>query len=496
MILCDDLPADLIIVPSYIFLPHNRSPKKQDSNSTRNYHILPIIHIITFSYSSPSMQDASLSLATPTPVLTTAKQKLALLLVGIGALLFLVTWATGRANTPLFTLCVGILLLTLGTALFIREEYLMRPEGIHNNGVWFRSLSARGVWGWLLGVLITGFYICLYWFPQHLTGLIQLFDPLSQALRSRPADQWFVYGTFYTAAVLLMGAKYLYKYRHNPYQRWRTLSVMFFQLAFSYIIPAILLRLQQPEVYFTYFWPLAYYQGTPMAYDWAQTTGSGLLQWFFWFSLGMFFIGTPLLTYFFGKRWYCSWVCGCGGLAETAGDPFRHLSDKSLRAWRIERWLIHSVLAFVVLTTILLWLNVYTGRGLLAQYSEGFYKVYSFLIGAAFSGVIGVGFYPLMGSRVWCRFGCPMAAWLGIWQKKASRFRITVNGGQCISCGNCSTYCEMGIDVRAYAQKGQDVVRASCVGCGVCAAVCPRGVLRLENVTEDVATRAQTRRIE
>jgi Pyruvate/2-oxoacid:ferredoxin oxidoreductase delta subunit len=95
--------------------------------------------------------------------------------------------------------------------------------------------------------------------------------------------------------------------------------------------------------------------------------------------------------------------------------------------------------------------------------------------------VVGVGFYPLMGSRVWCRFGCPQAAILGILQRCFSRFRITTNGGQCMSCGNCSTYCEMGIDVRAYAQQGKNVVRASCVGCGVCAAVCPRGVLRLEN---------------
>lgn len=82
---------------------------------------------------------------------------------------------------------------------------------------------------------------------------------------------------------------------------------------------------------------------------------------------------------------------------------------------------------------------------------------------------------------MWCRFGCPMAAVLGILQKYVSRFRITTNGGQCISCGNCSAYCEMGIDVRWYAQRGQNVIRASCVGCGVCASVCPRGVLRLEN---------------
>ena len=106
---------------------------------------------------------------------------------------------------------------------------------------------------------------------------------------------------------------------------------------------------------------------------------------------------------------------------------------------------------------------------------------FSLIAWRIFSGVIGVGFYPILGNRVWCRFGCPMAAVLGIWQKFFSRFRITTNGGQCMSCGNCSTYCEMGIDVRAYAQRGENIVRASCVGCGICAAVCPRGVLKLEN---------------
>jgi polyferredoxin len=108
-------------------------------------------------------------------------------------------------------------------------------------------------------------------------------------------------------------------------------------------------------------------------------------------------------------------------------------------------------------------------------------SAYGFLIGALFSGVVGTGFYPKMGNRVWCRFGCPLAAYIGMIQRFKSRFRITTNGGQCISCGNCSTYCEMGIDVRAYAQRGEDIVRSSCVGCGVCSSVCPRGVLKLEN---------------
>ena len=42
----------------------------------------------------------------------------------------------------------------------------------------------------------------------------------------------------------------------------------------------------------------------------------------------------------------------------------------------------------------------------------------------------------------------------------------------------------MGIDVRWYAQRGQNIVRSSCVGCGICSEVCPRGVLKLENTDE------------
>jgi Pyruvate/2-oxoacid:ferredoxin oxidoreductase delta subunit len=89
-------------------------------------------------------------------------------------------------------------------------------------------------------------------------------------------------------------------------------------------------------------------------------------------------------------------------------------------------------------------------------------------IGAAFSGVVvGVGFYPYGKS---CLVSFCAGRHIGIQQRLLSKFRITTNGGQCISCGNCSTYCEMGIDVRSYAEK-ENIVRSSCVGCGICAAV-------------------------
>ncbi|MBW2551490.1 MAG: 4Fe-4S binding protein [Deltaproteobacteria bacterium] len=96
--------------------------------------------------------------------------------------------------------------------------------------------------------------------------------------------------------------------------------------------------------------------------------------------------------------------------------------------------------------------------------------------------MIGTGLYPVFGPRVWCRNFCPMAAVLGLVQKLGG-YRIKVKPGMCISCGNCSTYCEMGIDVRSYAQTDESFTRASCVGCGMCAHMCPRGVLKLESLT-------------
>lgn len=440
--------------------------------------------------------DHSLSLANPHPAHTGPMQKTGLALVALGLLCLAIALAQGSKVTPsTWWLTLTLLLLGGGSVWYTWQTYARQPAGIKNNGVFKGSLTYRGWMGWTLGVFITGFYTCLYWFPSTLKGLILLFDPLSKALRHKPADQWFVYGAFYTFAVILLGIKFGYKYRHNRYQLIRTISVTFFQLIFAFVIPAILVRMNKPEFYFTYFWPLKKEYLFPNDLHRLMHNSGYLGMFMAYWAVIIALIGVPVLTYFFGKRWYCSWVCGCGGLAETAGDPFRHLSDKSLRAWRIERYLIHSVLLFIVITTALLWINSACKGAVLGDLSKGFSKTYGFIIGSVFSGVIGTGFYPIMGSRIWCRFGCPQAAILGILQKYFSRFRITTNGGQCISCGNCSTYCEMGIDVRAYAQRGQDIVRASCVGCGICAAVCPRGVLRLENSAVDLGSRAQATRV-
>lgn len=383
-----------------------------------------------------------------------------------------------RENTGLFLL-VTVVIGTIGALLFFMPGLRQLP-GIKNNHIFNSSTMNRGLIGIIIGFYLIGFYILLYWYPEYIVNMIILADPVSQLLRNQPADRWFLYGFLYTLVVIVMGIRMFIKYRHSRYHLVRTFSIIFFQFGFAFLIPTLLERLSQPSMDFKNAWPLNY----TFFMDWnlSNLINGGKLGMFmlFW-GIVLAVIVVPLMTYFFGKRWYCSWVCGCGGLAETLGDPFRQLSSKSLKSWRIERWMIHSVLVFAVVMTFMQIVNYVSDGSLFGNYTWRLNQVYGFLIGSAFAGVIGTGFYPLMGNRVWCRFGCPLAAILGFVQKVKSRFVITTNGGQCISCGNCSTYCEMGIDVRWYAQRGQNIIRSSCVGCGICAAVCPRGVLKLEN---------------
>ncbi|ARS35562.1 4Fe-4S binding protein [Pontibacter actiniarum] len=386
-------------------------------------------------------------------------------------------------SNKLLLLFLTVVLGAAGALLYILPKHRGEPAGVRNNGVMFSSNKSRGWVGITLGVYLTAVYILLYWYPEYLVNWTMLVDPLSRALSGGPASQWFLYGTLYTLAILVMGVRMFRKYKGNAYQLVRTSSVMFFQLSFAFLIPEILVLLNKPWQDLKNIWPLDY--DFYFDYSVASMLGGGAVGMFMliWGTL-LALVGVPVFTYLYGKRWYCSWVCGCGGLAETAGDPYRHLSDKSLKAWKVERWLVYPILVIIVVITVMTIANYFTDFALLEEYTNVLHQWYGFLIGAAFAGVIGVGFYPLMGNRVWCRYGCPLAAYIGIVQRFKSRFRITTNGGQCISCGNCSAYCEMGIDVRWYAQRGQNVVRASCVGCGICATVCPRGVLKLENGPE------------
>lgn len=332
---------------------------------------------------------------------------------------------------------------------------------------------SRGPLGVVLAASLIGFYLALY-FENELAGLLG--RPLSAlAVSVGLHNRWYLYGALYCVAMIGGAVYYLGRHGNSRYNRVRIAVNVAVQVVLAFALPFWMSLTQGKDFYFSYLWPLK------IEYLYPST----LEQWPAYialYSVGMSFIASPALALLFGKRWYCSWICGCGGLANTFGDPFRHLTPSSTRSWRLERVAVYSVMLLAVSTTAVVAADFVIGPG-----DGGFHafayevrRLYGLVIGAILAGVVGVGFYPLLGPRVWCRNFCPMAALLGLLQK-LGRFRIRVKSDMCISCGNCTAYCEMGIDVRAYAQRNESFTRAACVGCGMCAHMCPRGVLKLEN---------------
>ena len=252
-------------------------------------------------------------------------------------------------NNPALYLFLSFGLCILGAMLYFLPK-VEKQAGIKNDGIFFNPMKNRGWLGILTGTYLIGFYITLYFYAEYMTNWVIMVDPVSKLINGHEAGKFFLYGFIYTLCILVMGIRFIVHYRHSKYQVLRTLSVMFFQTAFAFLIPEILFRLNRPYYDFKNIWPLDYsfffdYRLSEMIEE--GTLGLFMIGW----GIALIVIAVPVMVYFFGKRWYCSWVCGCGGLAETLGDPYRQLSQKSLKAWKIERWMVHGVLLFAIVMT-------------------------------------------------------------------------------------------------------------------------------------------------
>jgi polyferredoxin len=221
---------------------------------------------------------------------------------------------------------------------------------------------------------------------------------------------------------------------------------------------------------------------------------------FFWdvgwlylvYGLAATFIVIPLASIRHGKR-YCTWLCGCGGLAETLGDPWRHLAPKGKVAERWE-WMNVAVLVWAVAAGVLVATKIgfgfwVTGKPFVTPNAEAhgmltaaLFRGYQVIADIWLVGIIPVALYPIYGGKIWCRYWCPLAKWMQITSKWFGSLQISSNE-KCITCGECSRYCEVGIDVMAFAKNQESFSNenSSCIQCGVCVTVCPMDVLSFDN---------------
>lgn len=300
----------------------------------------------------------------------------------------------------------------------------------------------------------------------------------------------FWYTVLYTVLMTGFGLQAVKRWgvdRRDRFQTWRYTSLLGFQWVFFFLVPEFLFQWAV-----RYQWVGEVLAGDPQFADQAWRSYGIVYAWplFFytWFydphqiwvvwGVVLTFGLIPLLVLFHGKR-YCSWVCGCGGLAETFGDRWRHLAPKGRSALRWEAMGL-AVLAFATAATLLMLLkDTYQWY----QAADRSVAVYRLLVDVWLVGILPVTLYPFMGGKVWCRYWCPLAKMMELASRVFTRlgwtrFHIVAND-KCIACNECSRNCQVGIDVMRYALKQEtlDNATSSCIGCGICVTVCPMDTL-------------------
>ena len=319
--------------------------------------------------------------------------------------------------------------------------------------------------------------------PEQRIGVEKIYDATTpgedSALAGR-GGRYFsnLYGLYYLlyfSLIAIFGIYWAVKYNKKIIWR-RNLTIILCQWTLWWGIPTFLVVLFGRNAWSSVLlkslnaWPLNMgafdidvQPGDP---EWWYTVAVAGVVW----AAILTFIVIPLFTIKFGKI-YCSYICSCGALAETVGNGFRHRGPKGDTPRKLEKF----GFVFVVLATIA---TVADLSGI-KQLSPllGWYNVW---VGTFLAGALAIGLYPFLGQRIWCRMWCPLAFWMNFWGRW-SKFKITPEKGKCIDCNICNQYCQMGIDIKSRALRGEPVtlVDTPCVGCAECVARCPMEILHL-----------------
>lgn len=218
--------------------------------------------------------------------------------------------------------------------------------------------------------------------------------------------------------------------------------------------------------YLFLYWPLSLRSVfTASDHQWERTA----VFYTIWALIGALII-LPVITYFRGRRFYCTMLCRWALITETLGEPFRSRSPRGPWAQRFQclnTWLFGLVVLLTILRATSL--DAEIGSRTLTQWYQLVFIYY-------LTYQAGIGVIPILGARAKCRYNCPMGAYLGFFQKHG-RFRLAATASRCIRCSKCNEVCDMGISVMDFTIQGGLLNSGHCTGCGLCITVCPTRVL-------------------
>ena len=306
-------------------------------------------------------------------------------------------------------------------------------------------------------------------------------------------SQAFWYTGFYSLTILIFGIRRI-RMKPTKYIKYQTWSLILIQALPLFILPEFVFPFLgkigalggNNGFIFTQVFPKeSYWRSYGFILAWplnfSNLYNSNITTFWLLFSLFQTFVFIPYIVYRWGKGAYCGWICSCGALAETLGDEYRTLAPHgaTVKKWEnLGQWALLA--AFIItclkLVSVLYNINIPIINEKISYTADFFQKFYYIGIDVIFAGVLGIGVYFFMSGRIWCRFGCPLAAWMHI-VNRFSRYRIFSEKKKCISCNICTKICHMGIDVMSYANKGIPMNDIECVRCSACVVNCPTEVL-------------------
>lgn len=332
--------------------------------------------------------------------------------------------------------------------------------------------------------------------PDHVLGWIP--DLLHVDLGFRTVDGAFWGTAVYSALILGFGVRGWLRYPSRA-QKKRYVSLVAFQLLFLFgipevVAPAVIAAGGEGGVFWSLFggdrgwklyglsvpWPLNIWALID-APAWTATGDTTTVVLWLLLAAAVPFVALPVYIRNNGER-FCSYLCGCGGLAETVGDFWRHLAPRGRTARQAE-WAGRVIFVLAIPTTALILADAwgFLSAGALLDARTFAEHWYTLMVDFALASVLGVALYPYLGNRVWCRFFCPLRAYMEVLARRLSRLAIRAND-KCIGCGECTRFCQMGIDVQRFAQTTTLLHNgnSACIQCGICIEVCPMEVLTLD----------------
>jgi len=347
-----------------------------------------------------------------------------------------------------------------------------------------------------------------HWFPFNVQALLAALGGSFRAAASNPhtllgtiaisaSGPSFWYTLAYSAAVVVFGALRIRR-RRTPYVTVQTLTLMLVQVVPLFLLPEIILPQLQyhgllPRGIADALFPVVTYghgrefwraYGLILAWplDVYNVFTHQPLGWWLAISAIQTLVLIPLGIYFFGKGFYCGWICSCGALAETLGDTHRHKMPHgpAWNRWNAAGQVVLLVAVLLLLLRIAGWI-LPAGNRIDAVFDPILKTQYKWVVDVFLAGVLGYGLYFWFSGRVWCRFFCPLAALMHVYAR-FSRFAIVPDKKKCISCNVCTTVCHQGIDVMNFANKGAPMQDPECVRCSACVQSCPTGVLQFGQV--------------